>query len=147
MSLWSFEERMIVARCEGHRSWLTALAFDHWRCDDQNYRFASVGEDCRLLLWDFSLGSTEQPRTVSSTISPPRKSYSGLLLTSDVLSPRFVPVCRRALFVGLSPIKTKALLLSAIVRKKKAHWSLPLIPQSHMLLSHAPRWQCYLLLW
>ena len=67
VSIWSFEERVLVARCLGHRSWISALAFDRWRCDETNYRFGSVGEDCRLLLWDFSTGLVQRPRAVRKT--------------------------------------------------------------------------------
>lgn len=63
VSIWSLNERQIVARCQGHRSWVTAVAFDPWRCDERNYRFGSVGEDCKLLLWDFSVGMLHRPKT------------------------------------------------------------------------------------
>ena len=63
VTLWSLHERKIVARCQGHRSWVTAVAFDPWRsCDGRNYRFGSVGEDCRLLLWDFNIGMLRRPK-------------------------------------------------------------------------------------
>ncbi|TVY30983.1 putative catabolite repression protein [Lachnellula hyalina] len=65
VSIWSVAEAMIVARCQGHQSWVTAVCFDPWRCDDRNYRFGSVGEDCRLLLWDFSVGMLHRPKTSS----------------------------------------------------------------------------------
>lgn len=55
----------IVARCQGHKSWVTSVQFDPWRCDDRNYRFGSVGEDCRLLLWDFNVGMLHRPKAVS----------------------------------------------------------------------------------
>ncbi|GAB1315749.1 Catabolite repression protein creC [Madurella fahalii] len=55
----------LVARCQGHHSWVTSVAFDPWRCDDRNYRFGSVGEDCRLCLWDFSVGMLHRPRAAS----------------------------------------------------------------------------------
>ena len=64
VSIWSFEERVLVARCLGHRSWISGLAFDRWRCDETNYRFGSVGEDRRLLIWDFSTGLVQRPRAV-----------------------------------------------------------------------------------
>lgn len=64
VSIWSLAERQIVARCPGHHSWVTAVAFDPWRCDDRNYRFGSVGEDCRLLLWDFNVGMLHRPKAV-----------------------------------------------------------------------------------
>jgi WD40 repeat protein len=65
VSIWSVAESTIVARCQGHQSWVTAVCFDPWRCDDKNYRFGSVGEDCRLLLWDFSVGMLHRPKAVS----------------------------------------------------------------------------------
>ena len=66
VSIWSLSERRIVARCPGHHSWVTCVAFDYWRCDERNYRFGSVGEDRRLLLWDFSVGMLHRPKAVST---------------------------------------------------------------------------------
>jgi WD40 repeat protein len=65
VSIWSLADSALVARCQGHNSWVTAVAFDPWRCDERNYRFGSVGEDCRLLLWDFSVGMLHRPRAAS----------------------------------------------------------------------------------
>ncbi|PYI11299.1 putative catabolite repression protein creC [Aspergillus sclerotiicarbonarius CBS 121057] len=62
VTIWSLPERKIVARCQGHNSWVSAVAFDPWRCDERTYRFGSVGDDCRLLLWDFSVGMLHRPR-------------------------------------------------------------------------------------
>ncbi|KAK9479641.1 WD40-repeat-containing domain protein [Lipomyces japonicus] len=62
VSIWSFSSRALVARCQGHQSFVRSVAFDPWRCDDRVYRFGSVGEDCRLLLWDFSVKSLHRPR-------------------------------------------------------------------------------------
>ena len=62
VSIWSLAERALVARCVGHESWVTDVKFDPWRCDERNYRFGSVGEDCRLLLWDFSVGMLRRPK-------------------------------------------------------------------------------------
>ena len=62
VSIWSLTERTLVARCVGHESWVTDVKFDPWRCDERNYRFGSVGEDCRLLLWDFSVGMLRRPK-------------------------------------------------------------------------------------
>ncbi|KAK6538851.1 hypothetical protein TWF694_010414 [Orbilia ellipsospora] len=62
ISIWSFADRRIVARCSGHHSWVTSVAFDPWRCDPRTYRFGSVGEDGRLLLWDFSVGMLSRPK-------------------------------------------------------------------------------------
>jgi hypothetical protein len=66
VSIWSLQDRMLVARCQGHNSWVTSVQFDPWRCDERSYRIGSVGEDCRLLLWDFSVGMLHRPRAVGS---------------------------------------------------------------------------------
>lgn len=55
----------MVARCQGHKSWVTDVAFDRWRCDEHTYRFGSVGEDCNLILWDFSFSALQKPKYVS----------------------------------------------------------------------------------
>ncbi|KAK3678595.1 hypothetical protein LTR78_001893 [Recurvomyces mirabilis] len=65
VSIWSLADQALVARCVGHDSWVTDVQFDPWRCDERNYRFGSVGEDCRLLLWDFSVGMLGRPKAVS----------------------------------------------------------------------------------
>lgn len=54
------------------------MAFDDLRCDGRTYRFGSVGEDNKLILWDFSSGTLHRPKfhathtqrmSMSSTIS------------------------------------------------------------------------------
>jgi WD40 repeat protein len=67
ISIWSLSESALVARCQGHQSWVSAVAFDPWRCDERNYRFGSVGEDGRLCLWDFSVGMLHRPKAVCAT--------------------------------------------------------------------------------
>lgn len=62
VSIWSVADQALVARCVGHESWVKDVKFDPWRCDERNYRFGSVGEDCRLLLWDFSVGMLGRPK-------------------------------------------------------------------------------------
>ncbi|KAH6894266.1 WD40-repeat-containing domain protein [Thelonectria olida] len=65
ISIWSVTESALLARCQGHQSWVSAVAFDPWRCDDRSYRFGSVGEDGRLCLWDFSVGMLHRPKAQS----------------------------------------------------------------------------------
>lgn len=60
--VWSPFEQRIVARCEGHSSFLTGLSFDAWRCDNRAQRFASVSEDCRLIFWDLSSAALQRPK-------------------------------------------------------------------------------------
>ncbi|KAF4125651.1 WD40 repeat [Geosmithia morbida] len=65
ISIWSMDDSALVARCQGHQSWVAAVAFDPWRCDGRSYRFGSVGEDGRLCLWDFSVSMLHRPRAHS----------------------------------------------------------------------------------
>ena len=91
VSIWSAEEGTLVARCQGHQSWVVDVKFDPWRCDERNYRFGSVGEDCRLLLWDFSVGMLHRPRaasvrqrpSVSSAVPRSRSDTEATRLRSD----------------------------------------------------------------
>ncbi|PWN26030.1 WD40 repeat-like protein [Jaminaea rosea] len=57
-------ESRLVARCVGHSSWVRDVAFDpyRWREGDRTYRFGSVGEDGKVLLWDFSGASLARPK-------------------------------------------------------------------------------------
>lgn len=43
---------------------MTGVAFDSLHCDDKDYRFASVGEDGKILLWDFSVNALHKPKQV-----------------------------------------------------------------------------------
>ncbi|KAI9319659.1 WD40-repeat-containing domain protein [Dichotomocladium elegans] len=70
VTIWAFREQRIIARCQGHSSWVTGVAFDPWHCDDENiYRFASVGEDAKLILWDFSVHAIHRPKARSNIVS------------------------------------------------------------------------------
>ena len=68
ISIISFDERELVARFQGHGSWINSVAFDPWRCDGRNYRFGSVADDRRILLWDFNASMLQRPRAVSSDL-------------------------------------------------------------------------------
>lgn len=57
VTIWSFLDRTIVYRCQGHQSWVNSVSFDPWKCNKSHYRFGSVGEDGRLLFWEFSADS------------------------------------------------------------------------------------------
>ncbi|KTW25754.1 hypothetical protein T552_03367 [Pneumocystis carinii B80] len=62
VTVWSFLDRKIVYRCQGHQSWVTGVSFDPWRCNKNHYRFGSVGEDGRLLLWEFDADSLDKTK-------------------------------------------------------------------------------------
>lgn len=61
VTIWSFVERRIIARCHGHNSFITGVVFDRYMCDQFNYRLGSISEDGRLCLWDFALSSLHRP--------------------------------------------------------------------------------------
>ena len=50
VTIYSPWEQRVVARCQGHSSFVSAVAFDDVRCDGRTYRFGSVGEDNKLIL-------------------------------------------------------------------------------------------------
>ena len=55
-------EQHIVAHCQGHSSWVTGVAWDASRSEERTLRIASVGEDCKLILWDLSSASLTRPK-------------------------------------------------------------------------------------
>lgn len=69
VSIWSYEELDIVARAEGHKSWVTSVACDPQNSDSLRYRFTSVAQDAKLLLWDFTPSNITVPRATSAVIA------------------------------------------------------------------------------
>ncbi|KAL6047439.1 ERMES complex Ca(2+)-binding regulatory GTPase gem1 [Balamuthia mandrillaris] len=55
----------LLARGEGHKSWINAVAFDPLHCHphEGKYRFASVGRDTQLLFWEFNFADYVEPTT------------------------------------------------------------------------------------
>ncbi|KAJ8522375.1 hypothetical protein ONZ45_g1015 [Pleurotus djamor] len=91
ITIFSPWEQRVIARCQGHSSFVASIAFDDIRCDGRTYRFGSVGEDNKLILWDFSSGALHRPKfqahhqrfSMSSTISLAfRRDRSALHLPS-----------------------------------------------------------------
>ncbi|OJD23927.1 hypothetical protein ACJ73_04718 [Blastomyces percursus] len=134
VSIWSLSERKIVARCQGHHSWVSYVAFDPWRCDERSYRFGSVGDDCRLLLWDFSVAMLHRPKALQATarqrtsgVAPSSRNRTDTLSSNRVRSdsnrtdskpveekeddvpPIFHPVEPRARTAQLPPIMSKVI--------------------------------------
>lgn len=50
ITIISPRESRVVARCQGHSAFVTSIAFDPARGEGRGYRFASVGEDGKLIL-------------------------------------------------------------------------------------------------
>ncbi|KAF9036648.1 catabolite repression protein creC [Panaeolus papilionaceus] len=69
LTIFSPWEQRVVARCQGHSSFVSSVAFDDLRCDTRTYRFGSVGEDNKLILWDFSSGALHRPKLLASRYS------------------------------------------------------------------------------
>lgn len=55
VSIWCPAENRLVARLEGHTSWVSAVAWDGYLGVKRRYRVGSAGQDAKLLLWDFAL--------------------------------------------------------------------------------------------
>ena len=57
IEIWGLYEREVLAwGVQGHRAWITDIAVDALAAGDHSIlRFASVGEDCRVALWDWRL--------------------------------------------------------------------------------------------
>ncbi|XP_022694158.1 WD repeat-containing protein 20-like isoform X1 [Varroa jacobsoni] len=70
VTLWSVAEKRVVARGQGHNSWVNCVQFDPFLCGDGGYRFGSVGQDTQLCLWDVSeadlLKQPKKPKKHSS---------------------------------------------------------------------------------
>lgn len=125
LTIFSPWEQRVIARCQGHSSFVSAVAFDDLRCDGRTYRFGSVGEDNKLVLWDFSSGALHRPKfqpshhqriSMSSTISLAfRRDRSAQHLPSvgslgaDVSSPRYHPAPSRNEIAVLQPVLIKQL--------------------------------------
>ncbi|EJF66173.1 WD40 repeat-like protein [Dichomitus squalens LYAD-421 SS1] len=62
VTIFSPWEQRVIARCQGHSSFVTGVAFDEVRCDGRTYRFGSIGEDNKFILWDFSSGALHRPK-------------------------------------------------------------------------------------
>mmetsp|Transcript_71270 Transcript_71270/g.190277 ORF Transcript_71270/g.190277 Transcript_71270/m.190277 type:complete len:495 (-) Transcript_71270:90-1574(-) len=90
--VWNVRDRCAVAKCQGHNSWVSAVAFDASMCvldadpvpgvaSICSYRIVSVGQDGRLCIWDLSEGNIvvsrkRQPNgprpSIGSPAAPPR---------------------------------------------------------------------------
>ncbi|KAG1855090.1 WD40-repeat-containing domain protein [Suillus tomentosus] len=116
LTIFSPWEQRVVARCQGHSSFVSAVAFDELRCDGRTYRFGSVGEDNKLILWDFSSGALHRPKllgahhprpSVSSSISLAHRRGTGS--TIQLSAPRYHPAPSRNEVSTVQPVLVKQL--------------------------------------
>ncbi|KAI0748483.1 WD40 repeat-like protein [Daedaleopsis nitida] len=66
VTIFSPWEQRVIARCQGHSSFVSGVAFDEIRCDGRTYRFGSIGEDNKFILWDFSSGALHRPKLAAA---------------------------------------------------------------------------------
>lgn len=64
VSIWSMKAKTLVARLQGHSSWVRRVKWDPY-CQNQ-YRLGSVGEDGNFLLWDFSPRTLTRPKVLGT---------------------------------------------------------------------------------
>lgn len=86
VTIWSFVERRIIARCHGHSSFITGVSFDSFTSDDFNYRFGSISEDGKLCLWDFALSSLHKPSSKvarSGALQMPKTAHRPIIIESQ----------------------------------------------------------------
>ncbi|KAJ6502129.1 catabolite repression protein creC [Mycena sanguinolenta] len=128
LTIFSPWEQRVVARCQGHSSFVSAVAFDDLRCDGRTYRFGSVGEDNKLILWDFSSGALHRPKfqpthqqrvSMASTVSLAfRRDRSTLFLAGGDENRRFHPAPSRNEIAVVQPCLIKPIdgdILSTLV--------------------------------
>ncbi|KAI0705903.1 WD40-repeat-containing domain protein [Cytidiella melzeri] len=120
LTVYSPWDQRVIARCQGHSSFVAAAAFDDIRCDGRTYRFGSVGEDNKLILWDFSSGALHRPKathnqrlSMTSSLSLARRRGESTLYLgipgADTTVPRFHPAPARNEVAVLQPVLVKAL--------------------------------------
>lgn len=81
VSIWCPSEERIVARLEGHTSWVSAVAWDR-PVVGARYRLASAGQDTKLLLWDFAVNMLHH------RVSHPRSGAPMVRLRSYAREPK-----------------------------------------------------------
>ncbi|WWC88350.1 uncharacterized protein L201_003260 [Kwoniella dendrophila CBS 6074] len=120
ITIYSARESRIVARCQGHSAFVTSISFDQSRGEARAYRFASVGEDAKLILWDFSAAALHRPRHHHPTTSHHRlgagpssvslnagHSHSKSHLPTNVKSSIFHPAPPRSEVAELQPVMAR----------------------------------------
>nr|XP_023013817.1 WD repeat-containing protein 20 [Leptinotarsa decemlineata] len=62
VTVYSMEQKRVVARAQGHRSWVAAVAFDWFLEVESCYRIGSVGHDTQICLWELPEDNLIPPR-------------------------------------------------------------------------------------
>nr|XP_018262037.1 uncharacterized protein I303_05052 [Kwoniella dejecticola CBS 10117]OBR84195.1 hypothetical protein I303_05052 [Kwoniella dejecticola CBS 10117] len=116
ITIFSARESRIVARCQGHSAFVTSIAFDQSRGEARAYRFASVGEDAKLILWDFSAAALHRPRHHHPTTSHHRLGAGGSSLSlSAGHSKSHLPVNVQSSIFHPAPPRSEVALLQPVM--------------------------------
>lgn len=84
ITVYSISEQRVIARGQGHRSWVSVVAFDPYcsttpsiePCLPGCYRLGSIGHDTQLCLWDI----TDDILHHVSLVSPTTPKLNGVIL-------------------------------------------------------------------
>ncbi|RKP18461.1 WD40 repeat-like protein [Rozella allomycis CSF55] len=87
ITILDIQERTFVARCQGHKSFVSQVAFDPATCGQNLYRFVSVGHDGFACFWEFSRENLRRPRS-HSTVSMLGKREKRRSLVNEEASER-----------------------------------------------------------
>lgn len=69
VTVYSNEQKRVIARAQGHRSWVACISFDCFLEADKCYRIGSVGHDTYLCLWELSEDNLAPPRYIFCKIT------------------------------------------------------------------------------
>ncbi|WWC71064.1 uncharacterized protein I206_105017 [Kwoniella pini CBS 10737] len=118
ITIFSARESRIVARCQGHSAFVTSIAFDQSRGEARAYRFASVGEDAKLILWDFSAAALHRPRHHHPTTSHHKLGAGGSSLSlSAGHSKSNLPVNVQSSIFHPAPPRSEVALLQPVMTR------------------------------
>lgn len=105
LTLWAVHDAHVVARLQGHRSFVTGIAFDPWYSVGSNgsHRMVSIGEDRSLCLWDFSPDAVLRPRGSGRHQFGLRNESVQARRNASQKHSVFVPACSRSEVAILQP--------------------------------------------
>ncbi|WWD18757.1 hypothetical protein CI109_103212 [Kwoniella shandongensis] len=117
ITIFSPRESRIVARCQGHSAFVTCISFDQSRGESRAYRFASVGEDGKLILWDFSAAALQRPRHHHSNSSHHRINGAGSTLSLPGHSRSHLPLDGKTSNFHPAPPRSEVALLQPVMAR------------------------------
>ncbi|WVW85032.1 hypothetical protein I302_107068 [Kwoniella bestiolae CBS 10118] len=118
ITIFSARESRIVARCQGHSAFVMSIAFDQSRGEARAYRFASVGEDAKLILWDFSAAALHRPRHHHPTSSHHRLGAGGSSLSLAAgHSKSHLPLYAKSSIFHPAPPRSEVALLQPVMAR------------------------------